>query len=89
MSKKSVQTKPEKPIAKPRTKSSRASKSTSTQFKTSTPAPARSMSKSDQLLALLRRSDGATLEDLMKASHWQPHSVREDPCQEQCASAWA
>ena len=34
------------------------------------------MSKSDQLLALLKRSGGATLDDLMKATHWQPHSVR-------------
>jgi hypothetical protein len=28
------------------------------------------------VLALLKRSGGATLKDLMRATGWQPHSVR-------------
>src|SRR5258708_4329334 len=33
-------------------------------------------SKKDTVLALLRREQGATLEELMKATGWQKHSVR-------------
>lgn len=33
-------------------------------------------SKSDQVLILLKRSDGVTLDDLMSATNWQSHSVR-------------
>lgn len=33
-------------------------------------------SKSDQVLALLKRANGATLDDLTKATRWQSHSVR-------------
>lgn len=35
-----------------------------------------SQTKSAQALALLRRSNGATLEELMAATGWQAHSVR-------------
>ena len=34
------------------------------------------LSKSDQVLMLLKRSGGATLDDLMSATNWQSHSVR-------------
>jgi hypothetical protein len=36
----------------------------------------RSGSKLAQLIALLQRSDGATIEELMAATGWQKHSVR-------------
>ena len=33
-------------------------------------------SKSDRVLSLLKQASGATLEELMKATKWQAHSVR-------------
>jgi len=37
---------------------------------------ARDGSKAAKILDLLKRADGATLKDLMKATGWQAHSVR-------------
>src|SRR6202521_3974281 len=37
---------------------------------------ARDGSKAAKMLDLLKRADGATLKDLMKATGWQSHSVR-------------
>jgi hypothetical protein len=37
---------------------------------------AREGSKTAQVLDLLKRAGGATLKELMKATGWQPHSVR-------------
>jgi len=39
-------------------------------------ARARDGSKAATILDLLKRKDGATLKELMKATGWQPHSVR-------------
>jgi hypothetical protein len=39
-------------------------------------ATAREGTKKEKVLALLRRSQGATLTELMKATGWQSHSVR-------------
>ena len=38
--------------------------------------PARDGSKTAQILGLLKRPGGATMKELMKATNWQPHSVR-------------
>jgi hypothetical protein len=38
--------------------------------------PAREGSKKADVLALLRREEGATLQDLMSATGWQAHSIR-------------
>jgi hypothetical protein len=38
--------------------------------------PLRPGSKASKVLALLHRTDGASLKELMKATGWQPHSVR-------------
>ena len=40
------------------------------------PTGARDGSKTARVLDLLRRKDGATLKELVKATGWQPHSVR-------------
>jgi hypothetical protein len=39
-------------------------------------AGAREGSKTSKVLDLLKRPDGATLKELMKATGWMPHSVR-------------
>ncbi len=38
--------------------------------------PAQPQSRLDQLVALLSRSQGASLEEMTTATGWQPHSVR-------------
>jgi hypothetical protein len=45
---------------------------------TAKPAPVteRPASKTNQILNLLRRKQGASLEEMQAASGWQPHSVR-------------
>jgi hypothetical protein len=40
------------------------------------PTPAKSISKQDQVLALLRRQNGASIDEIVAATDWQPHSVR-------------
>ncbi len=39
-------------------------------------SPARPVTKTARLIALLNRKEGATIADLTKAMSWQPHSVR-------------
>ena len=41
-----------------------------------TPAATKRQSKADKVVALLKRENGATLEEMMKATGWQKHSVR-------------
>jgi hypothetical protein len=52
--------------AKPARKAPRAKKA----------APARRGSKTAKIVDLLKRPEGVTLKELMKATGWQPHSVR-------------
>lgn len=40
------------------------------------PEGARQGSKTEKIVELLKRSGGATLTEIMKATGWQPHSVR-------------
>jgi hypothetical protein len=40
------------------------------------PEGTRQGSKTEKILDLLKRSGGATLAEIMKATDWQPHSVR-------------
>jgi hypothetical protein len=58
----------------------RSRKAASTRAAARTKAPkgarARKGSKTAKILALLKRPGGAALKELMKATGWQPHSVR-------------
>ena len=68
----------------PLAKSKLAKKTTAAQKRAKTPRKAKSAagpgprkgSKTGKILDLLKRPSGATLKDLMKATGWQPHSVR-------------
>jgi hypothetical protein len=44
--------------------------------KSKTDTTVKIVSKQDQLIGLLRRPNGATIDELAKATGWQPHSVR-------------
>ena len=46
-----------------------------TNIVTEAPAPAR-QSKAAMVTKLLSRNRGATLAEIMEATHWQPHSAR-------------
>lgn len=43
---------------------------------TSKPKSRKSPTKSDKIIKLLRRSTGASVSELQKATGWQPHSIR-------------
>lgn len=62
--------KPNKPTG-PRIVRGRAAKA-----RKAVPTPANKTSKQDQVLVLLRRQQGASIEEIVAATDWQPHSVR-------------
>lgn len=47
-----------------------------TQAKDDTPRHTRAHSKQAQVIAMLRRPEGATIRQIMDATGWQPHTVR-------------
>ena len=75
MSKKPIQAKSTLTVTKRPAKASRAKKAVTSQPR-SVAAGVVAASKSAQVLTLLKRTDGASLDELMKATHWQSHSVR-------------
>ena len=54
----------------------KAKKSTRKSWKTKDKTEEPKSTKSEAVLALLRRKQGASLEEMRKASGWQAHSVR-------------
>jgi hypothetical protein len=66
MARKITKTKSRKPVTK-------QSKKAKQVRGTSTP---RADTKQAQMIALLKRSEGATIEEITKLTSWQPHTVR-------------
>jgi uncharacterized protein DUF3489 len=62
--------------ASPAKKATSAKKASKGPKEVAKKAGARDGSKTATILDLLKRKDGATLKELMKATGWQPHSVR-------------
>ena len=69
--------KPRVPPAKAKSAKKTTSKKSPRKAKPARPAEgSRKGSKTSKVLDLLKRPQGATLKDLMKATGWKPHSVR-------------
>ena len=60
-------------MAKAKARKSAKKKKTTAKKK---PAATRPNTKQTQLVAMLQRPDGATVEEIAKKLDWQPHSVR-------------
>ncbi len=61
---------------KPRKKSAGAHRKKNARTKRARQSQSNGRSKTAKILALLKRPNGASLEQLQKATGWQPHSVR-------------
>jgi len=74
---KAISAKRARTVAPKKAKSGKKAKSAKKAPKSATKAKgARDASKANKVLELLKRSGGATAKELMKATGWQPHSVR-------------
>lgn len=62
-------------MAKAKTRKPAAKKHKSAAKKTK-PSASRAGTKQAQLVAMLQKPDGATVEEIAKKLNWQPHSVR-------------
>jgi hypothetical protein len=76
MAKNPVPIKPSSVITSQATKHRRARKGVASKLPRQETDVAGNSSKTDQVLTLLKRADGATRDDLMQATQWQSHSIR-------------
>ncbi len=67
MARKTAKAPSRKPAASKKPKKARGAEATSTR---------RTNTKQAQMIALLKRSQGATIEEMVKLTGWQPHTVR-------------
>lgn len=63
-------------VASRSAKSTRRSNAQMPEPGVSTSSPARALSKREQLAALLVRDEGATLDQMIAATNWLPHTTR-------------
>lgn len=73
MTQKLEKTRPAATKVRPDSKAEKAREQTGAPEGTASPMPT---SKIDQVIALLRRPNGATLDELVAVTGWQPHTTR-------------
>jgi hypothetical protein len=61
---------------KPQKKQTKSTKGRKSQAKKKAPRAARTDSKQAQLIAMLKRAKGASIDEIVEAFDWQPHTVR-------------
>jgi hypothetical protein len=61
---------------KPQKKQAKSTKGGKSQAKKKAPRAARADSKQAQLIAMLKRAKGASIDEIVEAFDWQPHTVR-------------
>jgi Protein of unknown function (DUF3489) len=66
----------EAPVETPAKRRGRPRKTAPTARDTGAPRRTREGTKQEQLIAMLRRKQGATIAQIVEATGWQPHTVR-------------